>query len=35
MPDDSLSERLALINTLLQPIQKTIRDFYRTSLTEI
>ncbi len=26
MPDDSLSKRLALINTLLRPIQKTIRE---------
>jgi hypothetical protein len=25
MPDDSLSKRLALINTVLRPIQKTIR----------
>ena len=26
MPDDSLSKRLALINTLLRPVQKTIRE---------
>ena len=26
MPDDSLSKRLALINTLLRPIQRTIRE---------